>query len=121
MPNVSIGFQIYDSYFNARMTLQNILRLLSNWERTVPNFICDKQKTLMAIIGGRNSDVSLQMATMLDIYKIPQVQLMSVNVFCGMNVFIHGFEYKLRFNRDLQMDAGRIEHARLKCLCYKIC
>ncbi|XP_066486314.1 vomeronasal type-2 receptor 26-like [Tiliqua scincoides] len=73
LPNVSLGFQIYDSYFSARMTHQNILRLLSNWERTVPNFVCDKLKNVVSVIGGRNSDISLQMATVLDIYKIPQV------------------------------------------------
>nr|XP_056720392.1 vomeronasal type-2 receptor 26-like [Euleptes europaea] len=73
LPNVSMGFQIYDSYFNARMTHQNTLKFLSSWERIVPNYDCNKTKTLTAVIGGLNSEISLQMATILGIYKIPQI------------------------------------------------
>ncbi|XP_066486320.1 vomeronasal type-2 receptor 26-like [Tiliqua scincoides] len=73
LPNVSLGFQIYDSYVNARMTQQNTLKLLSTSEKLVPNFKCEKQKKLISVIGGHDSEISLQMATHLGIYKIPQI------------------------------------------------
>ncbi|XP_053120362.1 vomeronasal type-2 receptor 26-like [Hemicordylus capensis] len=73
LPNVSLGFQIYDSYINARITHQNTLKLLSSWGRIVPNFKCDKEKNLIAVIGGRTSEISLYAATILGIYKIPQI------------------------------------------------
>ncbi|XP_053120361.1 vomeronasal type-2 receptor 26-like [Hemicordylus capensis] len=73
LQNISLGFQIYDSYTNALMTHQNTLKLLSSWERMVPNFNCEKQKNLVTVIGGLDSEISLQMATLLDIYKIPQI------------------------------------------------
>ncbi|XP_066486018.1 vomeronasal type-2 receptor 26-like [Tiliqua scincoides] len=73
LPNVSLGFHIYDSYFNERMTLQNTLKLLSTQNTIVPNFKCDKQKHMVAVIGALDLDISLQMATQLSIYKIPQV------------------------------------------------
>ncbi|XP_066486250.1 vomeronasal type-2 receptor 26-like [Tiliqua scincoides] len=73
LPNVSLSFQIYDSYINERMTYQNTLKLLSNRKRIIPNFKCDKQKNLIAVIGGLDSEISRHMATVLDIYKIPQI------------------------------------------------
>ncbi|XP_061447682.1 vomeronasal type-2 receptor 26-like [Rhineura floridana] len=73
LPNVSFGFQIYDSFLNAKMTQQNTLKLLSMREKITPNFKCDKQKNLIAVIGGLNSETSLHMATILGIYKIPQL------------------------------------------------
>ncbi|XP_033024330.1 vomeronasal type-2 receptor 26-like [Lacerta agilis] len=73
LPNDSLGFHIYDSYLNARMTHQNTLKLLSSYKRIVPNFKCDKQKKLIAVIGGLDCEISLYMATLLGIYKIPQI------------------------------------------------
>ncbi|XP_060110782.1 vomeronasal type-2 receptor 26-like [Heteronotia binoei] len=78
LPNDSLGFYIYDSYINARMTLRNTLKLLTCWSTIVPNFNCDKSKNLIAVIGGVTSEVSLQMANILDIYKITQVMPLAV-------------------------------------------
>ncbi|XP_053225699.1 vomeronasal type-2 receptor 26-like [Podarcis raffonei] len=58
VPNMTFGFHVYDSYINARMTYQNTLKLLSITERIVPNFICDKKKEKLAVIGGLDSDIS---------------------------------------------------------------
>ncbi|XP_061447771.1 vomeronasal type-2 receptor 26-like [Rhineura floridana] len=73
LPNVTLGFHIYDSYFNEKMTYQTTLNILFHMKRTVPNYKCDTQKNLIAAIGGLNSETSLSMATILSIYKIPQV------------------------------------------------
>ncbi|XP_066486270.1 vomeronasal type-2 receptor 26-like [Tiliqua scincoides] len=73
LPNVSLGFHIYDSYLSERMTYQNTLKLLSTQERIIPNFKCDKQKNLIAVVGGLDSEISFHMATILGSYKIPQV------------------------------------------------
>ncbi|XP_066486308.1 vomeronasal type-2 receptor 26-like [Tiliqua scincoides] len=73
LPNVSLGFHIYDSYRHAQMTHQNTLKLLSTEERMVPGYKCNKQKNLPAVIGGLDSDISLHIATLLSTYKIPQI------------------------------------------------
>ncbi|XP_060110738.1 vomeronasal type-2 receptor 26-like [Heteronotia binoei] len=73
LPNVTLGFHIYDSYFNARMAFQNTLNLLFSQKRMIPNYNCGIWKNLIAVIGGLDSEISLHMATLLSSYKIPQV------------------------------------------------
>ncbi|XP_062993118.1 vomeronasal type-2 receptor 26-like [Elgaria multicarinata webbii] len=73
LPNVTLGLHIYDSHFDAKMTYQNSLNLLFNQNRTILNYHCVIQKNLVAVIGGLDSDISFHMATILGIYKIPQV------------------------------------------------
>ncbi|XP_039203198.1 vomeronasal type-2 receptor 26-like [Crotalus tigris] len=73
LPNISIGFHIYDSYHNAKMSYQNTLKLLSAQRKTIPNYNCKKQTNLIAVIGGLDAKVSLHMATVLSIYKFPQI------------------------------------------------
>ncbi|KAH0626624.1 hypothetical protein JD844_001708 [Phrynosoma platyrhinos] len=73
LPNMTIGFHIYDSYFNARMTYQNTLELLSTWHQPVPNYSCGIQKNLVAVIGGLDSETSIHIANIMDTYKIPQI------------------------------------------------
>ncbi|XP_061447772.1 vomeronasal type-2 receptor 26-like [Rhineura floridana] len=77
LPNVTLGFHIYDSYFNEKMTYQTTLNILFHMNRIVPNYKCDTQKNLIAAIGGLDSETSLYMATILSIYKIPQVSYFS--------------------------------------------
>ncbi|XP_053120303.1 vomeronasal type-2 receptor 26-like [Hemicordylus capensis] len=73
LPNVTLGFHIYDSYFNAKWTYHATMLLISSLERFVPNYECDSQNKLTAIIGALDSQISLYVATVLDIFKIPQL------------------------------------------------
>ncbi|XP_058036720.1 vomeronasal type-2 receptor 26-like [Ahaetulla prasina] len=73
LPNVTLGFHIYDSYHNPRMTYRTTLDLLFKSQEFVPNYKCDSQKNLMAIIGGLGSDTSFYMAESVNVYKIPQL------------------------------------------------
>ncbi|XP_026533195.1 vomeronasal type-2 receptor 26-like [Notechis scutatus] len=73
LSNFTLGFHIYDSYDNAQRTYQTTMLLLSSEERLIPNYTCDNQHNLIAVIGGIDSTVSCHIATILDIYKIPQL------------------------------------------------
>uniref|UniRef100_A0A8D2IR03 G-protein coupled receptors family 3 profile domain-containing protein n=1 Tax=Varanus komodoensis TaxID=61221 RepID=A0A8D2IR03_VARKO len=73
LPNVTLGFQIYDIYSDAEMTYRGTMQLISTKNRFVPNFKCDIQDNLIAIIGALRSDATHQIANILGIYRIPQV------------------------------------------------
>lgn len=73
LPNATLGFHIHDSYYDARMTYCTTLDLLFKSHRFVPNYKCDSQKNLIAIIGGLTSGISINMAEILTLYKVPQV------------------------------------------------
>ncbi|XP_077773986.1 vomeronasal type-2 receptor 26-like [Podarcis muralis] len=73
LPNVTLGFHIYDSYCDARMTYRTTLDLLFKSHRFVPNYKCDSQKNLIAITGGLGSHTSHCIADIIGLYKIPQV------------------------------------------------
>ncbi|XP_044285727.1 vomeronasal type-2 receptor 26-like [Varanus komodoensis] len=72
LPNVTLGFHIYDAYHNNRMTYRTSLDLLSSQHRLGPNYKCGIQNNLVAIIGGMFSETSLSLASILNAYKVPQ-------------------------------------------------
>ncbi|CAI5790559.1 vomeronasal type-2 receptor 26-like, partial [Podarcis lilfordi] len=72
LPNTTLGFHIFDSYFIAKGTYHATMLLMSSPNRLVPNYKCDIHHHLIAVIGGLDPLTSLHAATVLDIYKIPQ-------------------------------------------------
>lgn len=73
LTNVTLGFKIYNTYCNARYTYAATMELLSTESRFIPNYKCDLQNNLVAVIGGPNSYEVLHMANILTNYKIAQV------------------------------------------------
>ncbi|XP_032092493.1 vomeronasal type-2 receptor 26-like [Thamnophis elegans] len=73
LPNITLGFHIFDSYYNARMTYRTTLDLLFKSQEFVPNYKCDSQKNLMAIIGGLDFVTSSHIAKISEFFKIPQL------------------------------------------------
>ncbi|KAK9398097.1 type-2 vomeronasal receptor [Crotalus adamanteus] len=70
LPNITVGFHIYDTYYDQRMTYYNLLNLLF---KLFPNYACGLPKNLIAVVGGLASDTSFHMADVLGLYKIPQL------------------------------------------------
>ncbi|XP_070592557.1 vomeronasal type-2 receptor 26-like [Erythrolamprus reginae] len=73
LPNVTMGYDIYEDYFDARMTTDALADLLSTGQANVPNYRCGREKRLLAVIEGAESDISEQISTLSSLYKMPQV------------------------------------------------
>ncbi|XP_061447629.1 vomeronasal type-2 receptor 26-like [Rhineura floridana] len=73
LPNITLGFHIYDSYGSSMRTYHATMLLLSSPERFTPNYLCDNKKNLIAVVGGLDAKISIDMATLLNNYKVPQM------------------------------------------------
>uniref|UniRef100_A0ACB8EVF6 Uncharacterized protein n=1 Tax=Sphaerodactylus townsendi TaxID=933632 RepID=A0ACB8EVF6_9SAUR len=72
LQNLTLGFHIYDSYLNPRLTYRAALQHISPRKRFVPNYRCDLQDNVQAVLVDINSDNSQIVHNLLSIYKIPQ-------------------------------------------------
>ncbi|KAK9405789.1 type-2 vomeronasal receptor [Crotalus adamanteus] len=73
LPNITLGYNIYDNFLNARITCEVIMHLLSTGQENVPNYRCGRQKNLLAVFEETDSEHFGHISTILGIYKIPQV------------------------------------------------
>ncbi|XP_015278954.1 PREDICTED: vomeronasal type-2 receptor 26-like [Gekko japonicus] len=73
LPNITLGYSIYENCFSSRMTYEAMIDLLSTGHWMVPNFRCGRQENLLAVIQGGDFEAFSQMVTMLGIYKLPQL------------------------------------------------
>ncbi|XP_043932255.1 extracellular calcium-sensing receptor-like [Protopterus annectens] len=73
LPNITLGFSIYDSCDTIKRALEGTLWLLSGHGETIPNYLCQRKPPITAIIGESRSQVSIPMARILGLYMFPQV------------------------------------------------
>ncbi|XP_044512552.1 vomeronasal type-2 receptor 26-like [Gracilinanus agilis] len=73
LPNISLGFHLYNTYHSDERTLESSLRWLSGEGQLIPNYGCWEQDKSVAVIGGATSALSVQMGTLLNLYKFPQI------------------------------------------------
>ncbi|XP_033024133.1 vomeronasal type-2 receptor 26-like [Lacerta agilis] len=91
LPNVSLGFDVYNSEFRARWTYLASMELLSTQGIFTPNYKCGIKNNPVAVIGGPDSETCFHMATTLSTYKIPQLRYGSHSIMKHGNqgVFFH--------------------------------
>lgn len=105
LPNITLGFHIVDCYHDVRMTYQSTLDLLYKLHHYFPNYKCDVQKNLIAVIGGHSLEVSSYMADLLGLYKIPQVGS------------LNGFRHNIYCLRELEGGRGMDEIDGITSCC----
>uniref|UniRef100_A0A670K2F4 G-protein coupled receptors family 3 profile domain-containing protein n=1 Tax=Podarcis muralis TaxID=64176 RepID=A0A670K2F4_PODMU len=81
LPNVTLGFHISDTYYDARMTFRTALDLIFKSHMFLPNYKCATEKNLLAVIGGLSSDTSFHLMDVLvpNKLEVPSVYRMVPN------------------------------------------
>lgn len=75
LPNTTLGFHINDNLFDERRTYEKIMDLLFPEPNHVFNYECGRKNDILSVIGGLTVEYATQMASILNIYKIPQVRV----------------------------------------------
>ncbi|XP_077187402.1 vomeronasal type-2 receptor 26-like [Paroedura picta] len=79
LQNVTLGYDIYNDFFNERLTYDATLDTLSAGHKNIPNYGCGGESGLSSLIEGADSEISLHISTLLSNYKVPQVSFGSVS------------------------------------------
>ncbi|XP_078502988.1 extracellular calcium-sensing receptor-like [Lissotriton helveticus] len=78
LPNITLGFRIFDSCMSEVKAIHGVLTLLSGtWDPT-PGYSCQRQPFVAGVVGELMSSLSLPMARILGIYHFPQISYGSV-------------------------------------------
>ncbi|XP_078518764.1 extracellular calcium-sensing receptor-like [Lissotriton helveticus] len=73
LPNISLGFRIYDSCLSEVGAVAGTLMQLSGGKETIPNYNCLLRPKLVGFIGDGPSAGALPMARILGVSRIPQI------------------------------------------------
>ncbi|KAG8453117.1 hypothetical protein GDO86_004800 [Hymenochirus boettgeri] len=73
LPNITLGYSLYDSANYDRQTTLFTLLTLSGGNKLVPNYECGRRGILAGFIGDRTSDSSYVMSVLTGLYFYPQI------------------------------------------------
>ncbi|XP_032092094.1 vomeronasal type-2 receptor 26-like [Thamnophis elegans] len=71
LPNITLGINIFDNY-GRKWIFHATMELFSSLKRMIPNYKCGIKNNLVSVIGALYSEISIDMADILRIYKLPQ-------------------------------------------------
>ncbi|XP_069816244.1 extracellular calcium-sensing receptor-like [Dendropsophus ebraccatus] len=73
LPNITLGFKLYDSCTVLQRAVSGTLQMLSGHGQPVPNYRCNQDTRLAAVIGHSASTYSISLAHILGLYRYPQI------------------------------------------------
>ncbi|KAK9397841.1 type-2 vomeronasal receptor [Crotalus adamanteus] len=73
LSNVTLGFHIATDYLEEITTYHLAMEFLSTKDKFTPNYKCNDQTNIIAVIGGPRTKTCLNMAITLCNYKFPQI------------------------------------------------
>ncbi|XP_069072136.1 extracellular calcium-sensing receptor-like [Pleurodeles waltl] len=73
MPNATLGFHLYDTCLSMERLLKGSMWMLTGKQVPTPNYRCQSQPPLVAIVGDSTSTRSIPMARLLGLSRQPQV------------------------------------------------
>ncbi|KAM5191949.1 vomeronasal type-2 receptor 26-like [Mantella aurantiaca] len=73
LPNVTLGYHLYDSCGHVNKAIKDVLQILSGHTKEAPNYSCMERGTVAGFIGDIKSDTTLQMAQLLNLYGYSQI------------------------------------------------
>ncbi|KAJ7313806.1 hypothetical protein JRQ81_005520 [Phrynocephalus forsythii] len=101
--NLTLGFHIYDNVFDDKINYDVTLSSLSLKKENIPNYRCERQNKMFATVGGQNSVTSMEMASILALYKVPQLTYGSIHTTMS-NKIEFPFSYQMVPNESIQYD-----------------
>ncbi|XP_063813499.1 vomeronasal type-2 receptor 26-like [Pseudophryne corroboree] len=73
LPNVTLGYHVYDSCGNIMRVLKDVLQILSGHHVEVPNYSCMESGKLAGYIGDLQSETTNPMAQLLNLFGYTQI------------------------------------------------
>ncbi|XP_063315812.1 vomeronasal type-2 receptor 26-like [Pelobates fuscus] len=73
LPNITLGFHMYDSCSDGPKAVKSILQILSGPGKSVPNYHCRGRGQIAGFIGDHSSVTTLPMAQILGVYRYTQI------------------------------------------------
>uniref|UniRef100_A0A1B8Y767 G-protein coupled receptors family 3 profile domain-containing protein n=1 Tax=Xenopus tropicalis TaxID=8364 RepID=A0A1B8Y767_XENTR len=74
LPNVTLGYHIYDSCGHALKTVRSTLQMLSGTKDFVPNYSCGRKRNIAGFIGDLTSETTIISAQILSLFGFSQVR-----------------------------------------------
>ncbi|XP_069601378.1 vomeronasal type-2 receptor 26-like [Ranitomeya imitator] len=97
LPNITLGYHLYDSCGNVNKVLKDVLQIMSGHSVTAPNYSCMDHGDVAGYIGDQGSATTLPMAQLLGMYGYTQTSAPG----CRLTMRDYEFEYKYSQDGDV--------------------
>ncbi|OCT57291.1 hypothetical protein XELAEV_18003667mg [Xenopus laevis] len=100
LPNVSLGYHIYDSCGDVQKAVKSVLQILSGTREPLPNYSCVGKRNIAGFIGDGASETTVPIAQILSTVGLSQISYGATDPLLGDRF---NFPY---FFRTVQSDEG---------------
>nr|XP_033818218.1 vomeronasal type-2 receptor 26-like [Geotrypetes seraphini] len=104
LPNITLGYRIYDSCAWELRAIHGTLSLLSGTQVPVPNYSCEDRGVLAAFIGDLTSDTTYSISQLSRIYRCPQISYGAMDPIFSDRILFPSF-FRMVPNERSQYDA----------------
>ncbi len=75
LPNITLGYHLYDNCVRLGMAFRAAISLVSGTEKSLSNLNCTGPPPVVGIVGDPSSTASIAISSVLGLFRVPIVRL----------------------------------------------